>query len=108
MDNYTPETTVDTSVAVEEKKPFAILGLISMICGILAILIGCCCAIAGILLGIVAVVLAIIERVKMGKFSGFALAGLICGGVGLVASLANSLLGLLGTMGSAGGTGYYY
>ncbi|MBQ6893621.1 MAG: DUF4190 domain-containing protein, partial [Clostridia bacterium] len=56
----------------------------SMICGIVAILLACCCAVAGAILGIAAVVLAIVERSKTGKFSGFALAGLICGGVGVV------------------------
>ena len=105
MDNNIPEVTVN---AVEEKKAFPVLGLISMICGILGILIGCtCCTFAGVGLGILAAVLAIIERVTLGKFSGLAIAGLICGGAALVLSVVNMVLG--GILGAAmSSNGYYY
>ena len=104
MDNFTPETT---TAVVEEKKPFPVLGLISLICSVVGILIGCtCCTPVGMVLGIAAVVLAIIERVKLGKFSGLALAGLIAGAAALVLSIVSAVGGAV--IGASMPTGGYY
>ena len=67
---------------VEEAKPgFDVLGLIAMICGILSITLGCCYFI-GWVPAAAAIVLSLISKAKRGRFSPFALVGLICGGVG--------------------------
>ena len=71
------------------KKKLDIFGLIGMICGILAVLLACCCAWLALPLGIGGIVLAIVGRAKNGgKFSGLAIAGLICGALGTLTSLA--------------------
>ena len=61
-------------------------GIASMICGIVS-LVGCCgawyvsipCAIAAIILGIV--------QCKKNKSKGMAIAGFICGGIGIIMSI---------------------
>ncbi len=87
-----------------------------MICGILSIVLSCCCTWLGVPAAIAAVILAIVERSKNGKFSGFAIAGLICGIVGIVSVIANIIVGaFLGASGALddifselGGSGYDY
>jgi len=60
------------------------LSIASMVCGILS-LVGCWCCGLGVVLAIVAIVLGIIGRKKGGK--GFALAGIICGSIGVITNL---------------------
>ena len=70
------------------KKQTDVMAIISLVCGILAIIMLCCCYYLSFPLGIAGVVLAIISRSKNeGKFSGLALAGLICGGVAFVGAI---------------------
>lgn len=65
-----------------DSKAFSIVSLVT---GILSVLIGCCCnQYIAIILGVVAIVFAALSRKKNGKFSGLAIAGLICGIVGTV------------------------
>lgn len=71
---------------VEENKPNKVFGIISMILGILSVLMGCCYG-SGFLFAVAAVILAIVDKKKNGKFTGMALAGLICGCVGLAIAL---------------------
>lgn len=59
------------------------LGIASMVCGILSIVLLCCVPYAPIILGIVAIVLGIVQIVKNEK-KGMAIAGIVCGAVGLV------------------------
>lgn len=69
------------------------LSITSMVLGILAILSCCCCCASVIfipvmgLLGVGAIVLAIIVKVKTGKFDGMALAGLILGILSIIVCL---------------------
>ena len=57
------------------------LGIASMVCGILSLL--CCCVpVLGPLLGLAAVVMGIIGL--KAEVKGYAIAGLICGGIGLL------------------------
>ena len=83
MDNNVNETVVTA------EKSFPVFGLISMILGILSIPCLCCSytSFFALAFGVAAVIFAIVDKKKNdGKFSGFALAGFICGaiGVGLV------------------------
>lgn len=74
------------------------LGLISMIVGIISIP-AACCAILGIVAGIAAIVLGIIGRGKVSRGeasnSGQVMAGLICGGIGLLLAVANVVLAVV-------------
>ena len=54
------------------------LGVASMILGIVS-LVCCCCGAFGAVLGGAAVLLACLSRAKLGRFSGVAVTGLICG-----------------------------
>lgn len=62
-------------------------GIASMVCGILAVIMACCMTYLGVTLGIVAIVLGIVQIVKNQK-RGMAIAGIICGAIGLIASVA--------------------
>ena len=71
-----------SAVAPEEKES-NVFAIISMIAGILSIL--CCCFGAiGIVIAIAAVVLGIISIKKEEPKKGMAIAGIVCGGVGLI------------------------
>jgi hypothetical protein len=74
----------EPAAPVAEKKKAPVLGIISLVCGILGLLISCCCTWAAFPLFIAAIILAIVEKTKTGKMSGFAIAGLICGIVTIV------------------------
>lgn len=63
------------------------LGIAAMVCGILAIVTICCIPYGPIILGIAAIVLGIVQIVKNQK-KGMAIAGIVCGGLGLVAYIA--------------------
>ena len=58
-----------------------------MVCGILSIVTICCVPYAPVILGIVAVVLGIVQIVKNEK-KGMAIAGIVCGALGLIAYIA--------------------
>ena len=115
-DNYAAEQVeyqAEPEVYAEEpKKAFPVLGLISMICGILSVLGGCCCYGITIIPAIAAVILALVEKAKRGKMSGFALAGLICGIVGVVIAIGYLILMIIGFAGGMAeglmSDSYYY
>lgn len=77
------------------------LGIASMVCGILSILTICCMAAvpflvyAPVVLGIVAIVLGIVQLVK-NESKGMAIAGIICGIVGILIFIAFLVIGLAG------------
>jgi hypothetical protein len=79
------------------------LGLISMIAGIVSIP-GACCAILGILAGAAALVLGILgmRKASAGQASnrGQALAGVICGSIGLVFSIVSAIAGAAVNLGN--------
>lgn len=72
---------------VNEKKSSG-LAITAFIFGLLS-LISCCCCLGcygalNILFGVVAVILALVDRSKQKSFSGLALAGFICGIIGVI------------------------
>lgn len=76
------------------------LGVASMVCGILSILLICCVYVglpiltyAAPICGIVAIVLGIVQIVK-NESKGMAIAGIVCGAVGLLIFVALILIGL--------------
>jgi hypothetical protein len=77
------------------------MGLVSMILGIISIP-GICCAILGIVLGAAALVLGILgmKKAKAGEASnrGQALAGVICGSIGLGLSIISAIAGATNMM----------
>ena len=96
MDNNVNETVVETPVS---EKSFPIMGLISMILGILSIPFLCCTytVFFSLAFGVAAVILAIIDKKKNdGKFSGFGLAGLICGALGAAGGVFYIIFFILG------------
>ncbi len=80
------------SVPTEENKNSTV-ATISMVLGICSIVLCCCCA--GVACGIVAVVLSIVDRIEKGKFSAFAVAGLVCGIIGIIFGVAISVLSII-------------
>lgn len=81
FENQNEEPVVEA--VVEEVKQSSVFAIISMICGILSILC-CCLSYVAIVIGVAAVVLGIISIRKEEPKKGMAIAGIICGGVGLV------------------------
>lgn len=73
-------SSVNSNAPVKNKPGFAIA---SMVCGIVSILC-CCTGYFGLLLSIVAVVLGIVALVKKYDGKGMAIAGIICGSIGLI------------------------
>ena len=85
------QTEYETA-SVEEEEETSILGLISMIFGILSVTFGCCgfCCMngwLGIIMSTTALVLGIVSLVKGEKKKGMAIAGIVCGGVGLLIAI---------------------
>ena len=79
-----PVETVESSVYMEEAKSDSkAFGIISLVCGILSVV--CCCTLWGaVVLGVTAIVLGILSISKRENTNGMAVAGIICGGIGLV------------------------
>jgi len=80
------------------------LGLIGMIVGIASLVLALCCPLLGIPAGIAGAVLGFLGKNKVDQGladnRGQAMAGLICGAIGVVLSIANSILGVLMDFGS--------
>lgn len=94
---------------MERTHPLAIASLVT---GILAIVPGCCCGLLGIPLAIAAVITGILGMNKINadpmqfKGKGLAIAGLVCGGVGLVLEIIGFAMNVGSqVMNSAGGGG---
>ena len=69
----------------------------SLVFGILSILTCCCFGIPGIVMGIVAIVLAFISRHENGsRMPSMAIAGMICGIIGILLSISFIAMMLLG------------
>lgn len=78
---------------------------LSLIAGILSIVFMCCCTYLGVLLGVPAIVFACLDRTKNGTMGGLAIAGLVCGIVGTVLSIALIVFALV--IEANGGTEVY-
>ena len=81
---------------VPPKQGTDVLGIVSLVTGILSLL-GCCCTWLGIVFGIAAVVCAVLSRNQSAnrKFSGMAVAGLVCGIIGLSLGVIGILVNIL-------------
>lgn len=75
-----------STAAAPEEKQSNVFAIISMIAGILSV-ICCCFGVISIIIAIAAVVLGIISIKKEEPKKGMAIAGIICGGVGLITSV---------------------
>lgn len=84
-DSYASQTSYsyDSAPAESGSKVF---GIISLVCGILGLLCSCC-GWFGILLGVAAVVLGILSINKQEDAKGMAIAGIVCGGIGLLIAI---------------------
>lgn len=71
--------------AAPVKKPVG-LGVASMVCGILSLVLSCCVPYLPLILALVAVVLGAMG-IKKNAGKGMAIAGLVCGIIGLIPSL---------------------
>ena len=78
-----------------QPKQSTALAIVSLILGILSILLNCCCAVLGFVLGVTAIILACVYRKNNdGQFGGLALAGLICGCVGIATMVISLAFGI--------------
>ena len=83
-----------------EAQPSMALAIVSLVCGIVSLLCCCCIPYIGILFSIAAVVCGIISLNKNLGGRGMAIAGIACGGVGLVLIIITIILGAVaGSMG---------
>lgn len=91
--SQTSQTSQTYAYAVtdEDENTAKILGIISLVTGILGLL--CCCSgWFGIILSIAGVVCGIISIKKGESAKGMAIAGIACGGIGIILSLAMLLI----------------
>lgn len=79
------------------KKKSNGMAIASMLCGIASLLI-CCCAGLSPLLGGLAILFALLSRKDDDRFSGMALTGLICGGIGVVLGILLLVAAVNGTL----------
>lgn len=70
----------------EQPQESKALSIVALICGILAIPM-CCCGWLGIIVAIAAIVCGIISLINKKGGKGMAVAGIICGGLGLILSV---------------------
>lgn len=75
----------------KQSKGFAIaslvLGIVSIVC--------CCLEVVSVVCSILAIVFAVLSRRQLGEFHGMAIAGLICGIVGLALAVYSIVDGIL-------------
>lgn len=113
--NVQPEVTVEPEIVeAPAKKSSNVLAIISLVAGILSVVLSCCCGWLSIVFSIAAVILGIISpKNEYGKKSGMAIAGIICGAVGIVGFVISLILGGLSFLGGfmegleSGYNGYY-
>ena len=76
--------------AAPVKKPVG-LGVASMVCGILSLVLSCCVPYLPLILALVAVVLGAMG-IKKNAGKGMAIAGTICGGIGALVGLVTTII----------------
>lgn len=92
------QETVYTEPAPENQT--SVFAIISLVAGILSIL--CCCSQwICVILAVTAIVLGILSMNKEESGRGMAIAGIICGGVGLVLGIIVIIVGAIGGAASA-------
>ena len=92
--NYVPaEPYVEAEPVNKQKGKTDILGIISLVVGILGIIFNCCCYYVAPVLAIAAIILALVSpKDEYGKRAGLAKAGLICGIVAMVMFIVTIVL----------------
>lgn len=96
--NYTaPQTQMnaDTYASADTSKKGNGAAITSMIFGILSVTCFCCCGM-GVICGLTAIIFAIVSYKKKGSFKGMAIAGLICGIIGMVTGFACDIFWVFG------------
>ena len=88
----TYDTTYDPNYAAGNEGGSKVFGIISLVCGILAVLCSCC-GWFGIVLAVAAIVLGILSINKGEDAKGMAIAGIVCGGVGLLIGIIVIIMG---------------
>ncbi len=93
--DFSPQMTPQYG-PVPPKQGTDVLGIVSLVTGILSLL-SCCCTGLSIVFGIAAVVCAVLSRNQSAnrKFSGMAVAGLVCGIIGLSLGVIGILVNIL-------------
>ena len=87
----------------EQPKQNDVLGIISMVCGILSLLGTCCCG-SSVIFGVAAIVLSVLQRRKGNN--GFAVAGLVMGIIGIVLGIV--MIVVYAFTGAVYDLSYYY
>lgn len=82
-DNYNNNYNYNNQMYNQPEKKNS-LGIASMICGIISLLLGCCCESVAITLGLAGIILGIVSLKKNESTKGYAIAGIITGGFGLL------------------------
>ena len=96
--DYASETAYTNSASSDDDTA-KVLAIISLVCGILS-LICCCIACANAILSVAAIVCGIISIKKSDSYKGMAIAGIACGGVGIVLRIVMVILaGFVGAIG---------
>lgn len=85
--NFQNETDYSYKNVMEVRSKNRGFAIASMILGIISI-VCCCIYYIGLAAAVLAIVFAVISRVRMGYFDGFAIAGLITGIIGAVFGIA--------------------
>ena len=87
-----PEYDSTTTYSAPENGGSKVFGIISLVCGIVSLLCSCCGWI-GIVLAVAAIVLGILSINKQEDAKGMAIAGIACGGVGLLIGIVIVIIG---------------
>lgn len=98
-DDYQSAPNAETVTRVEEQGPIG-YSIASLVCGILGLLC-CCCGFFGIIVSGAGVALGIVSIKKNCEGKGMAIAGIVCGGIGLLMTLIGMIIG--GLSGSLSG-----
>lgn len=69
------------------------MAIAALVLGIVSIVVGCCCTPVGFICGGIAVVLGILVKKNGTGNQSQALAGIICGAIGVVGSIINAIVG---------------
>ncbi len=92
-DTVETTTTYETpSYDTPSSEGSKVFGIISLVCGILSLLC-CCTGWIGLVLSIAAIVLGILSINKQEDARGMAIAGIVCGGVGVILALIMVIMG---------------
>ena len=91
--NYSADAYLRQTSQSSGQKTF---GIISLVCGLIGLPCACCCGIFGFIFPIVAIVCGILSIYKHEDkdAKGMAIAGIICGGVGIIIVIILLIIGV--------------